>query len=79
MAIPFDHKILTVTPVQFAVDRVRGIVDPIGRMGSQLEMQAHLITGSRSVLHNLENAIETAQVQAARRRNRCARGRRRPC
>jgi len=63
MSIPFDQKILTVTPVEFAVDRVRGIVDPLGRMGSQLEMQAHLITGSRSVLHNLENAIETAKYK----------------
>ncbi len=63
MSIPFDQKILTVTPVEYAVDRVRGIVDPLGRMGSQLEMQAHLITGSRSVLHNLENAIETAKYK----------------
>ncbi len=63
MAFPFDHKILTVTPVEFAVDRVRGIVDPVGRVGSQLEMQAHLITGSRSVLHNIENAIETAKYR----------------
>jgi len=63
MAIPFDHKILTVTPVEFSVDRVRGVVDPMGRVGSQLEMQAHLITGSRSVLHNIENAIETAKYK----------------
>ena len=63
MSIPFDHKILAVTPVEFAVDRVRGVVDPVGRLGSQLEMQAHLITGSRSVLHNLENAIETAKYK----------------
>ena len=42
---------------------MRGIVDPVGRVGSQLEMQAHLITGSRSVLHNIENAIETAKYQ----------------
>jgi len=63
MAIPFDHKILTVTPVVYAVDRVKGVVDPQGRVGSQLEMQAHLITGSRSVLHNIENAIETAKYK----------------
>ena len=60
MKIPFDHKILAVTPVEFAVDRVRGVVDPVGRFGSQLELQAHLITGSRSVLHNIEHAVESA-------------------
>lgn len=63
MAIPFDHQILSVTPVEYAVDRVRGVVDPLGRVGSQLEMQAHLITGSRSVLHNIENAIATAKYK----------------
>lgn len=63
MDIPFDNKILSITPVEYAVDRVRGITDPITRVGSHLEMQAHLITGSRSVLHNLENAIEAAGFQ----------------
>jgi cell division protein FtsA len=63
MAIPFDHQILSVTPVEYAVDRVRGVIDPVGRVGSQLEMQAHLITGSRSVLHNIENAITTAKYK----------------
>lgn len=63
MAIPFDQKILTVTPVEYSVDRVRGIVDPLGRVGSLLEVQAHLITGSRSVLSNIENAVETAKYK----------------
>lgn len=63
MAIPFDQKILTVTPVEYAVDRVRGITAPAGRVGSSLEIQAHLITGSRSVLNNIENAIETARYK----------------
>lgn len=63
MAIPFDQKILTVTPVEYAVDRVKGITAPTGRVGSQLEIQAHLITGSRSVLSNIENAIETARYK----------------
>lgn len=63
MTIPFDHKILTVTPVEFAVDRVKNIIDPLGRVGSQLEMKAHLITGSRSVLDNIENAIDGASCR----------------
>jgi cell division protein FtsA len=63
MAIPFDQKILTVTPVEYSVDRVRGIVDPIGRIGSLLEIQAHLITGSRSVLSNIRNAVDMAKYK----------------
>ncbi len=63
LAMPFDQKILAVTPVEYVVDRVRGIVDPLGRVGSQLEMHAHLITGSRSVLQNIENAVEIAKYK----------------
>jgi len=63
MAIPFDQKILTVTPVEYSVDRVKGIVDPLGRVGSLLEIQAHLITGSRSVLSNIGNAVVTAKYK----------------
>ncbi len=63
MAIPFDQRILTVTPVEYSVDRVRGITAPLGRIGSQLEIQAHLITGSRSVLNNIEMAIGTAKYK----------------
>lgn len=60
MAIPFDQKILTVTPVEYSVDRVRGITDPLGRVGSLLEVTAHLVTGSRSVLSNIQNTIAEA-------------------
>jgi cell division protein FtsA len=63
MAIPFDQKILTVTPVEYSVDRVRGILDPLGRVGSLLEITAHLVTGSRSVLNNIENVVETAKYK----------------
>lgn len=60
LAMPFDQKILAVTPLEYVVDRVRGIVDPLGRVASQLEMHAHLVTGSRSVLANIEHAIDNA-------------------
>ncbi len=60
LVIPFDHQILASNPVEYTVDRVGGIVDPRGRIGSQLEVEAHLITGSRSVVRNLEHAIGTA-------------------
>lgn len=60
LAIPFNHRILAVNPVEFSVDRVGGILDPRGRAGSRLEVQAHLITGASSVIRNNENAIEKA-------------------
>lgn len=63
MAIPFDQKILTVTPVAYSVDRVGGITDPQGRVGSLLEVTAHLVTGSRSVLANIQNTIVEAKYK----------------
>ncbi len=63
MAIPFDQRILSITPVEYAVDRVSGITSPLGRVGSLLEIQAHLITGSGSVLKNMEMAIKKAKFK----------------
>jgi len=60
LTIPFNHRILTVNPVEFSVDRVGGIQDPRGRQGSRLEVKAHLITGSCSVIRNIENAVDKA-------------------
>ena len=65
LAIPFDHRILAVNPVEFSVDRVGGILDPRGRSGSRLEVRAHLITGACSVIRNNENAIEKAGLAPA--------------
>jgi len=65
LTIPFNHRILTVNPVEFSVDRVAGVQDPRGREGSRLEVKAHLITGSCSVIRNIENAIEKAGYEAA--------------
>lgn len=60
LKIPFDHQILAVNPLAYTVDKVGGIVDPRGRLGTQLEVDAHLITGSRSVVRNIETAIRQA-------------------
>ncbi len=67
LAVPFDSWILALNPVEYSVDRVGGIVDPRGRIGSQLEVRAHLITGSRSVVRNVEEAIRVAGYEVAGR------------
>lgn len=67
LVIPFDNWICAVNPVEYAVDRVRGIVNPLGRIGSQLEVEAHLTTASRSVVRNIERAIEMAGYEVAGR------------
>jgi cell division protein FtsA len=65
LTIPFDHRTLTVNPVEFSVDRIHGVLEPRGRVGSRLEVKAHLITGSSSVIRNIENTIEKAGFEPA--------------
>ncbi len=65
IAIPFDHAILATNPVAFSVDGIGGIIDPLDRQGSMLEVNAYLITGSRSVQSSIENTVERAGYHAA--------------
>jgi len=65
MSIPYDHSILSVNPVEYSVDGVSGILNPAGRIGSHLEVEAFLITGSRSVTGNIERTVNMAKLEAA--------------
>ncbi len=65
LAIPFDHAILGVHPVHYTVDGIGGVLEPVGRPGHRLEVDALLVTGSRSVQHNLEHTIDKAGFQPA--------------
>lgn len=60
IAVPFDHAILANNPVEFTVDGIGGIENPLERQGRTLEVDAYLVTGSGSVQNNLERAIEKA-------------------
>ncbi len=65
IAIPFDHAILATNPVEYSVDGIGNIVDPLDRPGSMLEVNAYLITGSRSVQTSIESAVDRAGYHAA--------------
>jgi len=65
ISIPFDHAILVANPVGFTVDGIGGIIDPVGRLGSHLEVEAHLITGSGTVQQNLEEAFGRIKLEPA--------------
>lgn len=65
IAIPYDHAILASNPVSYTVDGITGIVDPLDRQGSLLEVDAYLVTGSSSVQNNLEHTIDKAGYHAA--------------
>ncbi|MBM7701779.1 cell division protein FtsA [Metabacillus iocasae] len=63
MSIPPDREIIDVIPTQFIVDGLADINDPRGMIGVRLEMEGTLITGSRTILHNLLRCVERAGLE----------------
>ncbi len=62
IALPHDREIVHVIPREYAVDGQGGIKDPRGMIGYRLEVEAHIITGATSSIHNLVKCVEDAGV-----------------
>ncbi len=62
IAIPHDREVIHVIPRGFVVDGQEGIHDPVGMVGFRLEVEAHIITGAISSIHNLIKCVEEAGV-----------------
>ncbi len=65
MSIPPEREVIDVIPKQFIVDGLDEITDPRGMIGVRLEMEGTLITGSKTVLHNLLRCVERAGLSIA--------------
>lgn len=63
MSIPPEREIIDVIPHQFIVDGLDEINDPRGMVGVRLEMEGTIITGSKTILHNLLRCVEKAGLQ----------------
>ena len=62
IAIPHDREVLHVIPRGFTVDGQDGVREPIGMVGFRLEVEAHIITGATSSVHNLLKCIEGCNI-----------------
>ena len=62
IAIPLDREVLHVIPRGFMVDGQDGVRDPLGMVGFRLEVEAHIVTGATSSVHNLLKCIEGAHI-----------------
>lgn len=60
VSIPPEREIIDVIPKQFIVDGLDEINDPRGMIGVRLEMEGTIITGSKTILHNLLRCVERA-------------------
>lgn len=60
VSIPPEREIINVIPKQFIVDGLDEISDPRGMIGVRLEMEGTIITGSKTMLHNMLRCVEKA-------------------
>lgn len=63
IAIPANRELIHVIPRGYVVDGQEGIKNPIGMSGFRLEVEAHIITGSVSSMHNLIKCVHKAHVE----------------
>ncbi|MBM7586748.1 cell division protein FtsA [Bacillus pakistanensis] len=63
ISIPPEREIINVIPKQFIVDGLDEITDPRGMIGVRLEMEGTIITGSKTLLHNILRCVEKAELE----------------
>jgi cell division protein FtsA len=62
VTIPHNREVLHVLPRLYTLDGQSGMRNPVGMHGFRLEVEAHIITGARTSVTNLEKCVEAAGV-----------------
>ncbi len=62
-ALPSDREILHAIPQEFLVDEQGGIQDPLGMLGSRLEVTLHLVTGNVTRTKTLLTCVNRAGIE----------------
>lgn len=65
IALPPEREIIGIVPKQYIVDGLEGIQDPRGMIGVRLEVEATVITGAKTAIHNLIRCVEKADLKVA--------------
>lgn len=63
IAKPSDRETISFESCVYKVDGVEGISDPTGMFGVRLEVEGTLITGSKSIVHNILRCVERAGLE----------------
>ena len=64
--IPANRDVLDVVPLEYALDGQGGVKDPLGMVGSRLEMRACVVSALTPNCENLRRATMAADVKAER-------------
>ncbi len=62
VALPHNREIVHLIPRDYIVDGQSGVRDPVGMHGFRLEVEAHIITGSATLLQNLVKCVENVHI-----------------
>jgi len=62
-ALPSDREILHTVPQEFFVDEQGGITEPLGMLGSRLEVSVHLTTGNVTRTKTLQTCVNRAGIE----------------
>ncbi|NGQ93725.1 cell division protein FtsA [Brevibacillus sp. SYP-B805] len=65
VALPPDREIIEVVPKEYIVDGQHGIKDPRGMIGVRLEMEGTIVTGSKTVVHNIVRCAQKTNLRVA--------------
>lgn len=65
ISIPPEKEIIDVVPIEYTIDGLSGVSDPYGMIGIRLEMEGTIITGSKTIIHNLYRCVEKAGLRIA--------------
>jgi len=63
VAIAGDAQIIDVIPRQFIIDGYSGIIEPIGMIGANIELEADIVTGNITSITNIIKCIESAGIK----------------
>jgi len=63
IAIPHNREVIHVIPRGYIVDGQDGVRDPLGMHGFRLEVEAHIITGAATSIHNLVKCINQVGIE----------------
>lgn len=60
--LPGDREVMHLLPQEFILDDQPGIRDPLGMMGTRLEVRVHMVTAAASATQNVVTAVNRAGV-----------------
>jgi cell division protein FtsA len=65
VSLPTDREIVHVLPQEFVVDGQDGIGDPLGLLGTRLEVNCHIVTSSTTAAQNIVTAANRSGIIVA--------------